>query len=164
MTDDLYTGEFFKISKTGEIGEQIACPCDDPIILEFKDGERDAYHLRDVEPSTQPVTDALFTRNGKRIGNTGRPQRLEQVSIEKMLQIYEFLETQSEPVYRAAIEKTLGFNCTRPLMIQLSQPKRVTLESLGIAERLPRERTWVAWRLTEWGRAEGEAIIKELGR
>ena len=64
-----------------------------------------------------------------------------------MLQIYRFLETQSEPVYRSAIEKAVGFNCTRSLMYQPSQPKQVTMESLGIAEL---------------GRTEGEAMIRGL--
>ena len=47
-------------------------------------------------------------------------------------------------------------------MRQPSQPKQVTLESLGIVERVPGERTWVAWRLTELGRTEGEDIIRGL--
>ena len=80
-----------------------------------------------------------------------------------MLQIYRFLETQSEPVYRSAIEKAVGFNCTRPLMSQPSQPKQVTLERLGIAERLPGERTWVTWQLTELGRTRGAKILNDLG-
>ena len=70
--------------------------------------------------------------------------------------------TQSEPVYRAAIEKAAGFNCTRPLMCQPSHPKQVTLESLGIVERIPGERTWVAWQLTELGRTEEGDIIRGL--
>ena len=79
-----------------------------------------------------------------------------------MLQIYRFLETQLEPVYRSAIEKAVGFNCTRSLMYQPSQPKQVTMENLGIAKRIPGERTWVAWRLTELGRTEEETMIRGL--
>ena len=47
-------------------------------------------------------------------------------------------------------------------MYQPSQPKQVTMESLGIAKRIPGERTWVTWRLTELGRTEGEAMIRGL--
>ena len=36
------------------------------------------------------------------------------------------------------------------------------LESLAIVERIPAERTWVAWWLTELGKAEGKDIIRRL--
>ena len=65
-------------------------------------------------------------------------------------------------MYQATIEEVVGFNCTRPLMWQLSQLKQVTLESLGIAEQIPGEQTWVAWQLTELGRIEGVDIIRGL--
>ena len=153
----------YRVTETGEIGQLIPCPCDDPIILEFKDGIRDAFFLRELEPTTHPITNSYPTRgNATKNGVKGRPKGLERGTVEKMLEIYRFLETQSEPVYRAAIERAVGFNCTRPLMCQPSQPKQVTLESLGIAERMPGERTWVAWQLTELGRTEGEAIIRGL--
>ena len=54
MTDNLYTGEFYKVSKTGEIGEKIECHCDTPVLLEFSNGKRDAYHLRDVVRAERP--------------------------------------------------------------------------------------------------------------
>ena len=137
--------------------------CDNPIILEFKDGIRDAFFLRELEPTTHPITASYPTRgSANKNGVKGRPKGLARRTVEKMLQIYRFLETQSEPVYRSAIEKAVGFNCTRCLMSQPSQPTIITMESLGIAERIPGERTWVAWRLTELGRMEGETIIKSL--
>ena len=154
---------YYFVIKTGEIGKLIPCPCDDPVILEFKDGVRDAFHLRELEPTTHPST-ASYPKRGSNAKNgvKGRPKGIHRRTTENMLQIYRFLETQSEPVYRSAIEKAVGFNCVRPLMHQPSQPKQVTMESLGIAERMPGERTWVAWQLTELGRTEGEAIIKSL--
>lgn len=153
----------YRVIETGEIGQLVPCPCDNPIILEFKDGIRDAFFLRELEPTTHPITHS-YPRRGSaaRNGQKGRPKGLAQRTIQKMLLIYEFLETQPDPVYRAAIEKAVGFNCVRCLMHQPSQKAQVTLESLGIVERIPGERTWVAWRLTELGRAEGEAIIKSL--
>ena len=164
MTEEnWHTGACYRVVETGEIGQVVPCPCDNPIILEFKDGVRDVFFLRELEPTTHPITDSYPTRsNLSKNGQKGRAKGLEQRTINKMLQIYEFLKTQSQPVYRAAIEKAVGFNCTRPLMSQPSQPTQVTLESLGIAERLPGERTWVAWRLTELGKTEGESIIKSL--
>ena len=153
----------YRVTETGEIGQLIPCPCNDPIILEFKDGIRDAFFLRELEPTTHPITNSYPMRgNATKNGVKGRPKGMERGTVDKMLEIYRFLETQSEPVYRAAIEKAVGFNCTRPLMIQPSQPKQVTLESLGIAARMPGERTWVAWQLTELGRTEGVDIIKGL--
>lgn len=114
----------YRVTETGEIGELILCPCDDPIVLEFKDGIRDAFFLRELEPTTHPITESYPTRSSNaKNGVKGRPNGLERGTIEKKLQIYRFLETQSELVYRAAIEKAVGFNYTRPLMYQLSHPK-----------------------------------------
>ena len=160
----------YRVVGTGAIGKLIPCPCDDPIILEFKNGIRDAFFLRELERTTDPITDSYSTRGSATTnGGKGRSKEVERGTIEKMLEIYRFLESQprdvegkSLPVYRAAIEKAIGFSCTRPLMRQPSQPKQVTLESLGIVERIPGERTWVTWRLTELGRTEGEDIIRGL--
>ena len=153
----------YRVVEMGAIGKLIPCPCDDPIILEFKDGSRDAFFLRELEPITQPITDSYSTRGSATTnGGKGKPKGMEWETIEKMLQIYVFLKTQSDPVYRGAIEKVVGFNCTRCLMHQSSQKTQVTLESLGIVERIPGERTWVTWQLTELGRTEGEDIIRGL--
>ena len=166
--------QIYRVAETGEIGQLVPCPCDNPIILEFKNGIRDAFFLRELEPipdlsgdsvarNKLLITDSHPTRGstGKN-GQKGRPKGLERKTITKMLQIYQFLKTQSDPVYRSAIEKAVNFNCTRCLMYQPSQPNQITMESLEIVERIPGERTWVAWRLTELGRADGEAIIKSL--
>ena len=153
----------YRVIETGEVGKLIPCPCDNPIILEFKDGLRDAFFLRELEATTHPITNSSTVRGSpSRNGQKGRPKGLAKKTVERMLQIYQFLETQSEPVYRSAIEKAVGFSCVRCLMIQPSQKSQVTLESLGIVERIPAERTWVAWQLTELGKAEGEDIIRGL--
>ena len=163
MSENWHTRQCYRVVETGEIGQLLPCSCDNPIILEFKDGIRDAFFLRELEPTTHPITASYPTRgSANKNGVKGRPKGLARRTVEKMLQIYRFLETQSEPVYRSAIEKAVGFNCTRCLMSQPSQPTIITMESLGIAERIPGERTWVAWRLTELGRMEGETIIKSL--
>lgn len=159
MGENWHTGFFYKVKRTGRVGEQIECPCDDPIILEFKYGHRDAYFLREVEPTTARITESGFGITPT--GRNGRPKGIELRTINKMMEIYRFLEKQDKPVYRAAIEKSVGFNITRPLMTQKSYPPHtVTMESLGIVERVPGERTWVAWRLTKLGRRAGEKIIK----
>ena len=109
------------------------------------------------------TTDAMGcqTQNGKK----GSPKELTSATIEKMLRIYRFLFAQDQPVYRAAIQRAVGFDITRSLMNQRSRSLHtITLESLGIVERLPGERTWCAWQLTELGRIEGDAIIEGLNK
>ena len=48
----------YRVIETLETGQLIPCPCDNPIILEFKDGIRDAFFLRELEPTTHPITDS----------------------------------------------------------------------------------------------------------
>ena len=43
------TGKTYRVKKTRRTGVIVPCPCDDPIILQFKDGKRDAFHLREVK-------------------------------------------------------------------------------------------------------------------
>ena len=112
----------YRVIETGEVGRLIPCPCDNPIILEFKDGIRDAFFLRELEATTHPITNSSTVRSSAtKNGSKGRPKGLAKKTVERMLQIYQFLETQSEPVYRAAIEKAVDFSCVRCLMIQPSQ-------------------------------------------
>ena len=154
----------YRVVETDEIGQLIPCHCDNPIILKFKNGVRDVFFLHELEPTTHPISNWYSTNKhgGKRRDQRGRPKGMARTTIDKMLQIYRFLETQSEPVYRSAIEKAVGFNSARALMNFKSEYGRITLESLGIVERLPGERTWIAWRLTEMGRNEGTSIIENL--
>ena len=153
----------YRVIETGEIGQLVPCPCDNPIILEFKDGIRDAFFLRELEPTTHPITASYPPRgSANKNGVKGRPKGLARRTIQKMLQIYRFLETQSEPVYRSAIEKAVGFNCTRCLMSQPSQPTIITMESLGIAERMPGNGRGSLGGSRNWEGLEGETIIKSL--
>ena len=155
-------GARYRVIETGEIGQLIPCHCDNPVILEFKNGIRDVFFLRELEPTPHPISNSHPKQGGRRSGQNVRSKGMERRTIDKMLQIYRFLETQSEPMYRSAIEKAVGFNCARSLINYKSQGERITLESLGIVERLPGERTWIAWRLTEMGRTEGASIIESL--
>ena len=151
----------YRVIKTGEIGQLIPSPCDNPIILEFQDGDRDAFFLRELEMTGHLITKSAPPQ-GNRRRNKGRPTGILMSTIDKMLSIHRFLETQLEPLNRKDIEKVVGFNCTRCLMSQPSDMNRDTLESLGIVQRIPGQRTWVVWRLTELGKRDGEAIIKNL--
>ena len=78
-----------------------------------------------------------------------------------MITILRFLKNQDTPVYRRHIEEAVGFNITRFLMRH--RDKNIdSLESLELVERLPGEKTWVAWRISPLGREQGEAIINSL--
>ena len=155
-------GARYRVIETGEIGQLSPCHCDNPVILEFKNGIIDVFFLHELEPTTHPISNSHTKHGGKRRDQIGRPKGMERSTIDKMLQVYCFLETQSEPVYRSVIEKAVGFNCARSLINYKSEGDRITLESLGIVERLPGERKWVAWQLTELGRTEGASIIEKL--
>ena len=159
-------GTRYRVIETGEIGQLNPCHCNNPVIIEFKNGIIDVFFLHELDPTTRPISNWYSTNKhgGKRREQRGRPKGMERSTIDKMLQVYRFLETQSEPVYRSAIEKAVGFNCARALINFKSEGDRITLESLGIAERLPGERRWIAWRLTELGRTEGASIIESLKR
>ena len=129
----------YQVIETGKVGQLVPCPCDNPIILEFKDGCRDAFFLRELEPTTVPLTDSYPTRgSAAKKGRRGRPRGLERRTIQKILWIYQFLKTQS-------------------------QPGTISMERLGIVERIAAERTRVTWRLTERGRARGARILDEIG-
>ena len=97
-----------------------------------------------------------FSRNGRKGGSIGIKPR----TIEKLLEVYTFLQSQPKPVYRSVIEKAVGFNCARSLMRHISSP--TTLETLGVAQRSQGERKWLLWELTEKGKAEGASIIRGL--
>ena len=65
----------YRVVETGEIGQLIPRPCDNPIILELKDGIRDVYFLRKLEPTPHPITDSYPTRgNATKNGVKGRPK------------------------------------------------------------------------------------------
>ena len=153
----------YRVLETNEVGVVVPCPCDDPIILQFKDGVRDAFHLRELEPTIAPISMSNRRDTAAKNGRKGRPKGIGSSTIKNMLDIHAFLLTQTKPVYRGQIQKAVGFDITRPMIKQQSHaPGTITLESLGIVERIPSERPWTTWQLTQLGRARGEALINSL--
>lgn len=153
----------YRVIETNKVGKLIPCPCDNPVILEFKDGIRDVFFLRELEPTASSISPSTGRGRKTQKKKKGSSKGLTAATIQKMLRIYQFLFAQDQPVYRAAIQKAVGFDITRSLMNQRSRSLHtITLESLGIVERLPGERTWCTWQLTELGRTEGDAIIRGL--
>ena len=81
------------------------------------------------------------------------------VTIQKFLSIYDYLKRQDEPVTVKEIQKSVGFY-SYCFLGNPSQHLEFSLETLGIVERVPLTRNWLAWQLTEKGRSEGEEIIQ----
>ena len=161
------TGLHYQVLSSGEVGVVVPSPCPDPIILEFRDGSRDAFHLRELEPTALSVSrskDSTYKKN--RNGKMGRPRGVETITITKMLAVHGYLKRQSVSLKRSVIEKEMGFDCTRILMQLPSDPDdKINLETLGIVLRIPvRRDKWVAWELTPLGREKGEEIIHSLKR
>ena len=166
MDENWYTGIFYKVKGTGRVGEQIECPCDDPIILEHTPGvprSRRVYWLKDVVTAKMPTkwqamkADGLagtVTHAAKNGHKGARP-----ATIRKFLRIYEYIKRSDAPVRAKEIQEAVRFNCYYYLGNPASNLK-FSLETLGIIERVPLKRTWVAWKLTKHGLRDGEQIIR----
>ena len=140
----------------------VPCPCPDPLVLEFKDGKRDAFHLSELELCNLSLSRSENSNYKKnKNGKMGRPRGVETITITKMFAVHGYLKRQSVPLKRSVIEKEMGFDCTRILMQLPSDPDdKINLETLGIVLRIPvRRDKWVAWELTPLGREKGEEII-----
>ena len=161
------TGLHYQVVRSGKVGVVVPCSCPDPLILEFRDGKRDAFHLRELELCDLSVSRSENSNYKKnKNGNMGRSRGVETITISKMFAVHGFLKRQSVPLKRSVIEKEMGFDCTRTLMQKPSdRDGKINLENLGIVLRVPVGRdNWVAWELTEDGREKGEDIIRSLKR
>ena len=161
------TGLHYQVVKSCEVGVVVPCPCPDPLVLEFKDGKRDAFHLSELELCNLSLSRSENSNYKKnKNGKMGRPRGVETITITKMFAVHGHLKRQSVPLKRSVIEKEMGFDCTRILMQLPSDPDdKINLETLGIVLRIPvRRDKWVAWELTPLGREKGEEIIHSLKR
>ena len=43
------TGDRYRVNRTGKVGIISPCACDDPIILQFPDGNKHVFHAKEVE-------------------------------------------------------------------------------------------------------------------
>ena len=166
MGENWYTGIFYKVKSTKRIGEQIECPCDDPIILDFAPGalnSRRVYWLKKVEPASMPENWEVMKAErlaGKIVDVPKiRHKGVRFVTIQKFLSIYNYLKRQDEPVTVKEIQKGVGFY-PYYFLGNLSHHLEFSLETLGIVERVPLTRNWLAWQLTEKGLREGTEIIE----
>ena len=169
MGENWYTGIFYKVKGTGRVGEQIECPCDDPIILEHTPGvpeSRKVYWLKEVEPAQRSEMwevdkqKQIKLAQAKGTKDTRRKRKgLHRSTFDKFVRIYDYMKRHREPVTSTQLRKAMGFHCSY-FMGNPSHINPFSLETLGIVERVPLERNWVAWKLTEKGLREGKEIIE----
>ena len=155
----------YRVIKTGEVGELSPSPSNNPIIIIFKDGVIDVFFTKELEETTEPLTNSTTNRHAlAKRGRQwrGRPKGPSNDKKDKMTKIIHFLMEQNKPIRRVTIENVLGFNCVGSLMYQPSQKTFTTLESLKIVEWTILEKSWKSWKLTELGRKEGLQIIEDL--
>ena len=159
------TKQRYRVVRTNEVGVVVPCPSPDPLILEFKESTRDAYHAHQIKKTNKPLTDsrnAKYAKNGmKGGGQIGLTDR----SIEKMFAMLRFLEAQEGPVRAYSITKACGFSCTHLLMHCPSNiTNRPNFENLKIAKRTVPTGRVCLWTITQLGRERGEDVIKSQQR
>ena len=148
------TGFHYQVKSTGSVGQVVPCPCDDPLILRFADGELVFLFLREIEVTSLPVTEMK-----KPVVGRDYPTRK---LVEKMLKIRRYLIKRGSPVSREHIDKAVVFDAGYALVDSPGRNNRWSLEGLGIAERVPGDGVWVKWQLTELGKYKGDSILKGL--
>lgn len=131
---------------------------DSPLILEFSDGMRDAFHVRDLIPTTAPLTAIAGSNFLKR--KRHRTKKVKRETIEKQLQLLALLKEQTKPIKLKDAEAILGFRCVYVMSRQREYDSVLSLEELGLVERRRAEKTWITWIITKKGRDNGEKVIK----
>lgn len=152
----------YKVIKTKCVGRLIPCPCDDPVILEFKHGMRDAFWLRQLTPTDRPITNHPDRRTDGKRYRVSKKIGPEKKTVKQMVDVFLFLQKQSEPVRTVVIQKAVGGNVRDALYSRKLNNKATYLEGLGIVERVITKGNRFNWQLTEIGRREGESILKGL--
>ena len=142
-----------------KIGILAAVPqIDSPLILEFSDGLRDAFHTRDLIPTTKPLTTIAGSAFLKR--KRHRTKKVKRETIDKQLKLLAFLSEQTDYIKLQDAESALGFKCRYIMSRQREYDSVISLEEFGLAKRKRTQKTWVTWRITEKGRNEGAKAIK----
>ena len=154
------TGAHYLVTATGAVGKIMPCNCDDPVILEFKGGVLDFFRLNSIELTKDAVT--APAKRKRRIND--RYKTLHNKTIDKFIRIHTFLMNQTQPVRRSVIERVMGFDCARHLMIYPSNPERWNLETAGIVKRVQVGEKLCLWYLTPFGKKQGVGIIQSLSR
>ena len=147
------TGAHYLVPSTNVIGKIMPCNCDNPIILQFADGSRDFFWLKEITITDLPVTLPQKKKTGAR--------GLHKATIKKMLAIHSFLMEHDEAISHLTIKQGIGSDCSPQLRGFASKPDQWNLEQAKIVSRVKRGKDYF-WKLTKFGRAEGLAVIESL--
>ena len=99
-----------------------------------------------------PVTKPQKRKTGK--------SGLQKATLKKYIAIHSFLMKQTKAVPHSAIKQEIGSSCS-PQLKGLSGSDQWNLTEAQIVSRTQRGKAYF-WKLTEFGRAEGLAVIKSL--
>ena len=146
------TGKHYLVPSVNLIGKIMPCNCDDPIILQFADGSLDFFWLRDCTVTELPVTPPKKIKTG--------PRGFHEATLKKFIAIHSFLMKQTKDVTHSVIKQEIGSSCS-PQLRGLSGSDQWNLVQAKIVSRTKRGSDYF-WKLTEFGRAEGLAVIKSL--
>ena len=146
------TGAHYLVPATNVIGKIQPCNCDNPIILEFADKSLDYFWLKEITLTDLPVTLPQKKKTGRR--------GFQKATIKKMIAIHSFLMRQNQAVSHLTIKQKIRSDCT-PQLRGLSGSDQWNLEQAKIVSRTKRGKDYF-WELTEFGRAEGLAVIESL--
>ena len=146
------TGAHYLVPATNVVGKIMPCNCDNPIILQFADGSRDFFWLRDCTITDLPVTPPQKAKTGSR--------GFQEATLQKFVAIHSFLMQQNKAVPHSTIKQAIGSSCS-PQLRGLSGSDQWNLMEAKIVSRTKRGKDYF-WKLTEFGRAEGLAVIEQL--
>ena len=134
-----------------------------PLILEFSDGLRDVFRLRDLELTHDEVTASMISGRSK-----PRQRLIARSSVQKQLQILEYMRQRSRPVSAPKATKDLGFNTQNFIWRQFERATLISLEEMELLRRIPVNPAKVGsghkmlWEITEKGKevGVGEGLIR----
>ena len=146
------TGDHYLVPATGIIGKIMPCNCDNPIILEFADGSLDFFWLKEITMTNLPVTPPQKVKT--------EPRGFQEATLKKFVAIHSFLMKQKKGVPHSVIKQEIGSSCS-PQLRGLSGIHQWNLMDAQIISRTKRGKHYF-WKLTEFGRDEGRALIESL--
>ena len=112
------TGLHYQVVRSGKVGVVLPSPCPDPLVLEFRDGKRDAFHLRELELCDLSVSRSENSNYKKnKDGNMDETPGVSRLSRSVRCSLFT-VSSNVNPFLsrRSVIEKEMGFDCTRILI------------------------------------------------
>ena len=151
---------YLRVKPTGDIVQMANVPQQDPVIVQYGDGVRDVFRIKDLERvPKQALTPSPATHGGRRVSRVPGEIKLE--TLERQLKLLEYMREAKEPVKAGDATADLGFPCLYLMRRQRDKDRVKSLEELGIIEYTLYGRHWFQWHITELGRtAQAEELIR----